>query len=50
MKAVRFSLRTRDPSDAKVRNGRVAAHLEEVWQALRASPTRLARRPRRRRA
>ncbi|KFC75617.1 Site-specific recombinase XerD [Bosea sp. LC85] len=37
MKAIRFSLRTRDPSEAKVRNGRVAAHLEEVWQGLRAA-------------
>lgn len=36
-KAVRFSLRTRDPSEAKSRHGRAAAHLEEVWRGLRAA-------------
>lgn len=36
-KAVRFSLGTRDPSEAKVRHGTVAAFLESVWQALRAT-------------
>ena len=36
-KAIRFSLRTRDPSEGKSRTGRVAAHLEEVWRGLRAA-------------
>jgi integrase len=35
--AVRFSLRTRDPGEAKVRQGLAAAFLEEVWQGLRAT-------------
>lgn len=34
---VRFSLRTRDPSEAKVRQGTAAAFLEEVWRGLRAA-------------
>lgn len=43
-KAIRFSLRTRDPSEGKSRTGRVAAHLEEVWRGLRAaSPTSVNR-------
>ena len=33
--AVRFSLRTRDPSETKRRQAEAAAHLETVWQALR---------------
>ncbi|MDP3342294.1 DUF6538 domain-containing protein [Frigidibacter sp.] len=35
--AIRFSLRTRDPSEAKVRQGTAAAFLEEVWRGLRAT-------------
>jgi integrase len=35
--AIRFSLRTRDPSEAKVRQGTVAAFLEDVWRGLRAT-------------
>jgi len=35
-KDVRLSLRTRDPSDAKVRHAQVAGYLETVWQALRS--------------
>jgi len=33
--AVRFSLQTRDPVEAKKRNGLAAVYLETVWQALR---------------
>lgn len=33
-KAIRFSLRTRDPSEAKSRYGRAVAYLEEVWRSL----------------
>ncbi|WP_247389256.1 MULTISPECIES: tyrosine-type recombinase/integrase [unclassified Bradyrhizobium] len=33
--AIRFSLRTAEPSEAKARHGVAAAHLEGVWQALR---------------
>src|SRR2546423_1434673 len=32
---IRLSLRTSDPSEAKVRHAVVAAHLEKVWRALR---------------
>jgi hypothetical protein len=35
--AIRLSLRTRDPSDAKIRHGLVASYLEEVWRGLRAT-------------
>ena len=35
--AVRFSLRTRDPSSAKVRQATAIAHLEAVWKSLRAN-------------
>lgn len=35
--AIRLSLRTRDPSEAKIRQGRVACYLEEVWRGLRAT-------------
>lgn len=35
--AIRLSLRTRDPSEAKIRQGRVASYLEEVWRGLRAT-------------
>lgn len=35
MKAIRLSLRTRDPNETKIRNAVVAAHLEETWRALR---------------
>lgn len=37
MKAIRLSLRTRDPSEAKVRQATVAAFLETVWQGFRAT-------------
>lgn len=33
--SVRFSLRTRDPAEVKIRQGIAAAYLETVWQALR---------------
>ncbi|WP_054141076.1 DUF6538 domain-containing protein [Bosea sp. AAP35] len=36
-KAIRFSLRTRDPSEAKGRQAMAAAFLEEVWRGLRAT-------------
>jgi integrase len=40
MEAIRFSLRTRDPSEAKIRQGRACAHLETVWRGLRSiAPT-----------
>ena len=43
--AVRFSLRTTDPAEAKVRQAAVAAHLEKGWQALRErSPVSLTHR------
>lgn len=35
--AIRLSLRTRDPSEAKTRHGLVASYLEEVWRGLRAT-------------
>jgi integrase len=35
--AVRLSLRTRDPSEAKIRHGLAASYLEEVWRGLRAT-------------
>lgn len=35
MQAVRFSLRTRDPHETKIRQGIAAAYLETVWRALR---------------
>lgn len=34
---VRFSLRTRDAGEAKVRQGRAAAHLQALWTSLRRS-------------
>lgn len=36
-RAIRFSLRTRDPSEAKSRQAHVLAYLEEVWRGLRAT-------------
>ena len=33
--SIRFSLRTRDPIEAKIRQASVAAHLERVWRAFR---------------
>jgi len=43
--AVRFSLRTRDPSETKRRQAEAAAYLETVWQALREdSPVPLTHR------
>jgi hypothetical protein len=42
---IRLSLRTDDPSQAKVRQAGIAAYLESVWQALRAdAPVSLTRR------
>ena len=38
---VRLSLRTADPSEAKVRQAIVAAYLERVWRGLREKPRRL---------
>lgn len=35
MMAIRFSLRTRDPHETKIRQGIAAAYLEAVWRALR---------------
>lgn len=35
MKAIRFSLRTRDFEEAKIRNAEVAAYLQKCWRALR---------------
>lgn len=35
MATVRFSLRTSDPAEAKIRQGHVAACLETVWRGLR---------------
>lgn len=41
-KYVKFSLRTHDPVEAKVRRAAVAAHFERVFQALRGdAPTKL---------
>lgn len=40
-KAVRFSLGTRDISVAKSRQGRAAAHLEEVWRGSADRPLSL---------
>jgi integrase len=41
--AVRFSLQTRDPLEAKKRNALAAIYLETVWQSLRATkPTSLS--------
>ncbi len=39
--AIRVSLRTGDPSEAKVRQATVAAHLERVWRSLREKPRSL---------
>jgi integrase len=36
-RSVRFSLRTRDPSEAKMRQAQAARYLEQLWQGLRAS-------------
>jgi integrase len=36
-KSVRFSLRTRDPVETKLRQAAAVAHLETVWQSLRAT-------------
>src|SRR5450631_223098 len=33
--ALRFSLRTRDPAETKIRHAIAAAYIERVWQALR---------------
>ncbi len=37
MASLRFSLRTRDPSEAKARQGQAAAAVERFWTALRKS-------------
>jgi integrase len=34
---VRFSLRSRDPADVKIRQGHAAAQLETIWQGLRGT-------------
>src|SRR4029077_14993533 len=39
--AIRVSLRTGDPSEAKVRQAAAAAHLERVWRSLREKPRAL---------
>jgi hypothetical protein len=39
--AIRLSLRTSDPSEAKVRQATVAAHLERIWRSLREKPRSL---------
>jgi hypothetical protein len=39
--AIRVSLRTGDPSEAKVRQAAAAAHLERVWRSLREKPRTL---------
>src|SRR5580692_5589080 len=36
--AVRFSLRTRDPAEAKIRQARAAGYLQTVWRALQQQP------------
>ncbi len=41
---VQLSLRTRDPREAKARQGTVTAHLERVWRGLREGPRRLTHR------
>jgi hypothetical protein len=33
--SVRFSLRTRDPTETKIRQAKAAAYMEGVWRALR---------------
>lgn len=38
---VKVSLRTREPSVAKARTGIAEAHLQQVWEALKAGPKRL---------
>jgi hypothetical protein len=35
--SIRFSLRTRDPAEVKIRQGIAAAYLETAWLALRQS-------------
>jgi hypothetical protein len=43
--SIRFSLRTRDPVEAKIRHGRAAAHLEGLWRSLRVpKPVALSQR------
>ena len=45
MGAIRVSLRSRDPSQAKVRQAEIAAYLEGIWRALRNTvPVTLTRR------
>jgi hypothetical protein len=39
--AVKISLRSRDPSEAKIRHAAVAAYLEGFWESLRRGPTTL---------
>jgi integrase len=39
--SVRFSLRTRDPVETKIRQAKATAYLETVWRALREKPTSL---------
>jgi len=44
MGVIRFSLRTADPSEAKIRNARAAAYLESVWNGLRRPVAALSHR------
>ena len=45
MEAVRCSLRTRDPSEVKLRQAAAAAYLERIWHALRRDrPVMLSKR------
>jgi hypothetical protein len=39
---VRLSLRTRDPQEARQRQGAVVSYLEGVWRAVREGPRRLS--------
>ncbi|MCA8907575.1 MAG: tyrosine-type recombinase/integrase [Rhodospirillaceae bacterium] len=41
---VKLSLGTNDPSEAKIRQASVAAHLEGVWRAVRNGPAQLSHR------
>lgn len=39
---IQFSLRTRDPAEAKARQAQALAHLESFWRSLRTGPTHLS--------
>jgi hypothetical protein len=38
---VKFSLRRREPSVAKIRNGITEAHVQRTWEAIRSGPKKL---------